>query len=185
MTISTNIDGSVGGANQLLDLLSVVSNPGMYEAKLKALQDATAENQKFVELVAPASEILKLRDDLRNEKASAEAATVKAKEDAFAVVEEAKSNASSIIDEAKQTAAKLLSDADAANQAAVAKLSDAQAKEAAASNAQAATEKLGEQAKTLAEKLEKAISEQQEAKAAYDAAKAEVIAKHQAFIESL
>ena len=71
MSISTNIDGStVGGANQLLDLLSLVSNPAVYEAKVKSLQNAIAENQKYVEAVAPVSEILDLREKIKADKAA-------------------------------------------------------------------------------------------------------------------
>lgn len=82
MSISTNIDGSVGGAN-ILDLLAtVVSNPAVYEAKLKALQDAVAENKKYVELIGPASDIVRMQTEMREAKAEIEASVSKLTADA-------------------------------------------------------------------------------------------------------
>ena len=70
MSISNNIDGSTGGSGQLLDFLSLVTNPKIYEAKIKTLQEVTATHQKFVELVAPATEIMDLREKLKADKAA-------------------------------------------------------------------------------------------------------------------
>ena len=50
--IGSSIDGS--SSNQLFDLLKVVANPEVYSEKVKSLEDAIAENKKYVELVAPA-----------------------------------------------------------------------------------------------------------------------------------
>lgn len=185
MSISTNIDGTVGGANQLLDLLSVVSNPGVYEAKLKALQDATAQNQKLVELAGPASDILTLRDKLRVQNEEAASALSDAKAEAADKVAKAKKLADTIVNDATSKAQEILASATSKEDEAKAALVELNAKLAEANKLSAAAEKLkADLAKRVDEvKAEKAVST--EAKNSYEAAKAELIAKHKAFIESL
>ena len=60
--IANNIDGSSGNSSQVLDLLALVAaDPKVYQSKLKELQDAADRNQKYVEAIGPASDIIILR----------------------------------------------------------------------------------------------------------------------------
>lgn len=185
MSISTNIDGSVGGANQLLDLLSLVSNPSVYQAKINDLQAATEENKKYVELVGPASEIVKMRDDMRLQKESADAEAKQIIDSANQEAESIKTSAKKYALDAKAEADNAVEKAKALNDAAQVKLDELKAKSAAADNALASANSVAEEA---AKELELAKAEKQaslNAKASYEAAKASIIAKHKAFIESL
>ena len=125
MSIANNIDGSNGGANQLLDLLSLVSNPKVYESKIKALQDATDENKKYVDLVGPASEILQLRAEAEVATQNAKDTVENAKAQALQLVNDAKRKADAMIGEAKVTAAKLENEAKALSEVAKQKAADA------------------------------------------------------------
>lgn len=185
MSISTNIDGSVGSAN-ILDLLAtVVSNPTVYEAKLKALQEAVAENQKYVELVGPASDIIRMQTDIRAAKEAQDKATAQAELDAEAEIKKAKATAESIVAEANAKADAILANAADAEAKATRLLSEAGSQLSAATQAKDAADAATKAANVRAEKLTIATQEQIEAKAAYDAAKADIIARHKAFIESL
>ena len=115
--ISTDITGG-NGTSQLLDLLSLVSNPAVYEAKVKALQEAIAQNKAYVEAVAPVSEILAIRQKVEEEReqsqkevkdARAEATKVKA--DAKAAAKVTTDKADKILADAQEQATKLLAEA--------------------------------------------------------------------------
>ena len=72
MSISTNIDGSLG-SNQVIDLLSILTGtPEVYASKLKALQDATEANKKYVEAIGPASEIVRIKTEIAQTQSPAE-----------------------------------------------------------------------------------------------------------------
>jgi cell division septum initiation protein DivIVA len=186
MSISTNIDGSIGGgANQLLDLLSLVSNPAVYEAKIKSLQDATAENQKYVEAVAPVSEILDLREKLVVEKAAAVTATAEAKDKADGIIKTAQDNANAIIANANTKAAQLTSEAQAATDDA--KTAQAEARKGAndVNKAKADYEGLSATLKVQLDQLAQTQANANAAKKEAEALKADLIAKHTAFIQGL
>lgn len=183
--ISTNIDGTVGGANQLLDLLAVVSNPSVYEAKLKALQDAIDENKKFVEALAPASEIVALRDASRVvlENAKAEAKEIKAKADAAA--KKAQEKADAVLVGAAEKAAEIKDAADADRVQAAAIKADADKAQAAADQATTKATRLAAQSEKAKADAKKAKDDADAIKAEYAALKQELIDKHKAFIASL
>jgi len=108
----TDITGKVSsGSSQLLDLLRVVSNPQEYEAKVKALEEATAAHAAIVNAVGPASEIPALRDKAATDVAEAKAALEQAKAQAVEIVAQAKAEAASVVkaakDEAKSIKAKV------------------------------------------------------------------------------
>ena len=144
MSISTNIDGSSGASNQLFDLLTVVSNPQAYQAKLKALGDATAENKKFVELVGPASDIVALK-----EKAKADA------DEAATALSEANSKAQTVVADAAKKAKDTISEAQ----------KKAEEVTSAASNTRAEADKLLAQAKAELVAAQKASADAEQAKA--------------------
>jgi len=186
MSISTNIDGSVGGgANQLLDLLSLVSNPTVYEAKVKSLQAAIAENKKYVEAVAPVSEILDLREKVRADKAASTTALAEAKVKADGLVRAAQDKANAIIAEANTKASQLVAEAQAIT-------NDAKVVQAEAKKAVAEAKKSKADSDTLNESLNMQLAElgkqREQATTALQKAedlKADLIAKHTAFIKSL
>ena len=93
--ISYNIDGS--SQNQLLDFLSVIANPDVYANKLKELQAATEENKKYVEAVAPISDIVALRESLYRQNADATTALNAANLQAEQIVGDAKISAAGIV----------------------------------------------------------------------------------------
>jgi len=162
--ISTSITGGAA-SNQLFDLLAVVANPDAFKSKLEELEAATVENKKYVEALGPASEIIQLREQ-------AQALRVDAQAYADSVIAQAAANAliSKAQDElasaqaARAEVAQLRIDADSVQKAAVIAINTANQREAAA----AAAEKAAQVAKDIA-----------------DESKANILAKHKAFIESL
>jgi hypothetical protein len=105
--IATDITGqSNSGATQLFDFLNVVSNPTLYQEKIKALQEAIEQNRKYVEAVAPVSEILAARELANNARQAAEAELISAKEEAERVRAQAKKNATETVKNAKELAEK-------------------------------------------------------------------------------
>jgi cell division septum initiation protein DivIVA len=182
--ISNSIDGS--SSNQVLDLLSILSgSPEVYANKLKALQDATAEHQKFVEAVGPAGDIIGLRNQAIVDRDAAKQELSAAKVEAKALVAQAKADAQSTVDAANSKAEAIISEADTQKLTADVLLTKAQQANAAAIKAQAKADgdTAAAQAKSL--ELDKAITNANLAKAEADATKADIVAKHKAFIESL
>ena len=181
--IGGNIDGSAGG--QLFDLLKVVANPDVYSEKLKALETATAENKKFVELVGKADEILKLREAAEKDHEEAKAALAAAKKEAKDLVAKAKSDAKSMIDSAASQADAVNAAAQKAAADAEQKLSHAKIVGANADTARAAAESLLKSVEAKAADLDKARQEVEAEKAKYMSLRAAIAEKHKAFIESL
>lgn len=184
MSIATNIDGS--SSNQLLDILStLVTSPGVFESKIKELQDATDEHKKFVALVGPASEVLLLREE-----------ALKAKEEAEKLVQDAKEEASAIKAKAKDQANNTLAKAKAEADEITAKASDKLASANKASEEASVKTVEVNKAKTVVEALRadlqaklnaaaEAEAEAEKVKKAYSELRSELISKHRAFIESL
>lgn len=184
--ISTDITGgSVGGANQLLDLLSLVANPTVYEAKVKALQDAIAEHRKYVEAVAPVSEIAALRAQMVSDREATKQALFDATTEAGQIKADALAEAASI--KAAATAA-----AKKTTEAAKAKLESASAAELAAVTAHAQVQEVekslaAERALVNAKKAElaEALETAEALKAEYAGLRTALIEKHQAIIAGL
>lgn len=185
MAISTNIDGSTSNSNQLLDLLSVVSNPKVYESKIKDLQDATDAYNKAIALAGPADEIVDLREKVKADKDAAKAELADAKAKASKALADANAQANNIVLEATNKANDILNAAKN-KQAETDKLqASVLAAQADIQKLQAAADKLNASAdKKLADAAD-LLSKAKEAQKQADADKAAVIAKHKAFIESL
>ena len=184
--ISTDITGGVGGdASQVFNLLAVVANPDAYGAKLKALVEATEENKKFVALVAPASDILKIREEIEGDKALAKQELKDAKRDADKAKADAKAaakvttdKADKILADAQEQATKLLAEAQK-------ELNDAKSSNAALKAQIAAASAAEKAALARADELAKM---QADAKAERDAVIAErkaLAAKVEAFAKGL
>lgn len=183
--ISNNIDGSIGGATQLFDLLTVVSNPAAYTQKLEALQKATAEHRTYVEALAPAHEIYALRDQTAADRAEAAVVLTTAKSDAAASKAAAKQAADSVTraaaeaaHRAQESANVLHNAAETDRAAAAALLKDA---EIAAAALAAERAQVVEQSQDLQRALVAAV----EARAEYEEYRAALQAKVQAFISGL
>jgi len=177
--------GGTGDSSQLLDLLTVVANPGVYKSKIDALDKATEENKKYIALVGPANEILAMREKIAQDVAASQAALEKAQQDAIAAVADAKTEAKDITKKAQEKAAALNAKAQAAADEAQAKLTQAEQVLADAQKQQAAADKQEKAQTSKMQALEKAKAELDAANAEVAEIKADLLAKHQAFIASL
>ena len=185
MSIATNIDGTSGGANQLLDLLALVSNPAVYENKIKALQSVTDEYNKAIALVGPADEVLALRQKAQDDQSNATKLLAEAAEQAQALVAEAKAEAAEIVKTAKDQAAKAIANAKAQSDAVEADKTAVETLRAEVSKDQAVLASQQAEVQTKLELAELIAEQAKQAKAEAEALKADVIAKHKAFIETL
>lgn len=186
MSIARDITGAVSnGANQLFDLISLVSNPKVYEAKVKELQDLIAENQRYVEAVGPAADILALREQASKLNAEAHSKFEEANAFVTSTGRQAKEDAEKIVSEAKLAADKLLADAKAATKKAndLSKKSNDRSAELDAKEKELTNFASRLQAKEA--DLAKALAEAEAAKQDAIAAKNDIIAKHKALIEGL
>jgi len=183
--IANNIDGSVAGSNDMANLLTLMSDPKGYAAKLAELQAATAENRKYVELVGPASEISTLRTQVAADRENASATLLAAKRDAEDAVSAAKDEAASIKASAVADAAALRDEAKKVNAEAkklkaslATAIAEAQAAKDDADQAMAAANaRVGE--------IEAAKAALEAATASADARRLDIIERHKQFIESL
>ena len=184
--ISTDITGNAGGdASQVFSLLAVVANPAVYGEKLKALVAATEENKKFLALVAPANEILDLREQAEKDRKLAIAELDAAKQAAAQTKAKATSDAAAEIAAAKKEAAALVAAAKQKN-------ADAEAVSAKASKAaeevNTALAALDAQKAALASELaacEKQREMYEKAKKDVASTRAALIALHKRHIEEL
>lgn len=186
MSISTNIDGStVGGANQLLDLLSLVSNPAVYEAKVKSLQNAIAENQKYVEAVAPVSEILDLREKIKADKAASANVLTEAKQQANSIVEDAKVKASELLADATNKAKQMTDEVEEIKKEIKSSLSEVKSAKAEAKSAKDSADALTLSLQQQLTVADKTIKDAEAIKKEAEALKADILEKHTAFIRGL
>jgi len=78
--INTDITGrATSDADGMMALIKLVSEPDAYREKLKVLVEATEENKKFVALVGPADDVLRLREAAIADRALAKEELVTAK----------------------------------------------------------------------------------------------------------
>lgn len=184
--IANNIDGSSGGSSQILELLSLVAaDPKVYQSKLKALEDATAEHKKYVELVGPASDILTIKAKVKADLDEAAKTLSDAKTEAKSIVSDAKAQAKSLIDNAQDSANILVEDAKSIKSQADADLLVAKKAQSKADRAQSKADSNSASAAEKSSLLDKAIADTNAAKEDAEAVKAEIVAKHKAFLESL
>lgn len=183
--IVTNIDGSVAGSNDMANLLTLMSDPKGYATKLAELQEATAENRKYVELVGPASEITALRAQIADDRENASATLLAAKREAEDVLSAAKEDAASIKAAATAEAAALRDEAKKVNAEAkklkaslASAIADAQASKDEADQAMVA-------ANARAGDIVAAKAALDAATASADARRLDIIERHKQFIESL
>ena len=184
MSIATSITGG-GASNQLMDLLAVVANPDVYKAKLDALDAATAENKKYVEALGPASEIVQLRDQAKGLRQEADDYKKSAIAQADADLLAAKEKAASLVATAQAKADALVAAATENKAATDALMAQAKAELAAAQKVTADAVKAQASAQAKEQALSKALEDAAAAQAEAETVKADILAKHQAFVEGL
>lgn len=178
--IATSIDGTA--VNPLIDLLT---NADAYAARLKELQDATDRFQEIVALAGPATEIVAMRKQIAAQQQALDDATKAANAEATALVADAKAEAQQLVADAQAEATRVRAAAKKLMDDAIAAQADAQAKQQSAAIAKTAADaaKADFEAKSadLDVQLEAAKAAESEAQQTRD----DILAKHQAFIESL
>lgn len=184
--IASNIDGSNGNGSQLMDLLAVVTaNPAEYKSKLTAIQDATNEYKKFVELVGPAAEILTIQKQIAVDKQNADQEVSDAKISAAKLVADAKSKAVDINARAQIVADQTIASAALLADETTALNLTAKENNKALIDATAKAKTAIEAAKQKLEGLDIQLAKVAQAKIEVAAEKSAFLAKHQAFIASL
>jgi cell division septum initiation protein DivIVA len=181
--ISYNIDGS--SQNQLLDFLSVIANPDVYATKLKELQAATEENKKYVEAVAPVSDIIALRESSLKQNADATAALDTAKAQAAEIVSNAQASASNIVSDAQAQAQAIVAQATATKEGADALSAQVTAALADAKKAEKEAKAATAAAKAQSDSAAAAQAATETLQAEVAGIKAALLAKTKAFIEGL
>ena len=183
--ITNSIDGSSGN-NQILDLLSLVAvDPKTYANKLKEIQDATAEHKKYVEAVCPVADIIRAKDKADEDKKSAKDALDEANGIADTLVSVAKAESQSILDVANSEAKDTTAKAELLKATSEALMADAQQASIAATKAQAKADGDTLAAQEKSKDLTAAIANAEAAQKDVENTKADILAKHQAFIKSL
>lgn len=183
MSIATDITGGAGGS--AAQLLAVLSDPTAYQAKIQAMEQATAEYKKYVDAVGVATEVVSLRDDAaalkQQAQDAADAAKAKAKED----LQKAKAKADALLEKAQADADALNAQALANKNEAAAVLAEANALMTQAKQAQDAADAAQAKADKQADKAAAAMADAKDAMAAAQATKADILAKTKAFVEGL
>jgi len=186
MSIARDITGAVsGGANQLFDLINLVSNPKVYEAKVKELQDLIAENQRYVEAVGPAADILALREQTSKLNAEAHSKFEEANKFASDTERQAKAEADKVLEEARLAADKLIADAKATTKKANDSVKKANERTTELDAKERELTNLASRLQAKETDLAKALTEAEAAKQDAITAKNAIIAKHKALIEGL
>ena len=184
--ISTDITGVVNNNSaQVFSLLAVVTNPEIYAEKLKTLMAAIEEQKKYVELIAPASEIMALRTSIVADKAAAAASIEEAKAEAKQLKATAKAQAQVIVEDAEKTAASIKKVSAEMQASATAKLAEADATATALKSqlaSAAAAEKAAKAQVAAAEAEKKALEVE---KIAVISIKDKLSAKVKAFAEDV
>lgn len=187
MSISTNIDGSVGNgeANQVFNLLAVVANPDVYAEKIKTLLATIEENKKFLALVGPAGEILDIREKVAKDKAQSEAELAEARAKAAKIQSDAEALQRKLITEARAEADRILAEVNAVKNAAEKSKQESSAKEKFLNGREQTLNSFAASLTSKETSLEIALAQARQA--AEEAAKAKevIVKKHKAFLESL
>jgi cell division septum initiation protein DivIVA len=181
--ISYNIDGS--SQNQLLDFLSVIANPDVYANKLKELQAATEENKKYVEAVAPVSDVMALRESLFKQNADATAALDAANDQADQIISDARVSAETIVSGAQAQAQAIVAQANEVKSNADTLSSQVKAALADAKKAEKDAKLAMDAAKAQSDNLAAAQTATEALQTEVNNIKAALLAKTQAFIEGL
>jgi cell division septum initiation protein DivIVA len=186
MSIATDITGNaVGGTNQLMEMLTLISDTKQFEAKLKALQDATETHRKHIALVGPADEIVRLRDDAAKTKKTADEYAQKRKKEADEVLADAKAEAARLVAEAQASADRLAEEAKKTKLEVGKELAEAKATTAGIKDLNKQTAARLKELEAEKDALVRVKKAAEDERAAFQSLKDTLIAKHKAFIEGL
>jgi hypothetical protein len=112
--LSTDITGrATSDADGMMALIKLVSEPDAYREKLKVLVEATEENKKFVALVGPADDVLRLREAAVADRALAKEELAAAKSLVTKNKAAAKAQAEKLISDTEKACAEKVSEANA------------------------------------------------------------------------
>lgn len=181
--IGGNIDGST--SNQLFDLLTVMANPDVYSAKLKALEAATAENKKTIELVGKVDDILKLRKKAEDDAKAAADKLRAAADEASKTVAAANSQAKQVVDNARDLYEERSKELDVKFQQANALMEVAKASLSDADKQRKLADQLALEAKAAKEEVAAELAKATAYREEYQKLRNEIVLKHQAFISGL
>lgn len=101
--IHTDITGrATSDADSMMALIKLVSEPEVYREKLKLLVESTEEHKKFVALVGPADDVLRLREAAVADRALAKEELAAAKSQAAKTKAAAKAQADKLISDTEK-----------------------------------------------------------------------------------
>ena len=184
--IPTGIDGRPqSGTDQVFSLLNVIANPEEYAKKLKALNDATAEHKKYVDLVGPAGDILKLKDDAQADRAAAADELAAAKADAKKIKSDADAKAKDALEKAQERAKAIIAEAEAIKASAAADKVANQSLSTKLASDLAAAQKAATEAKAAAKAADDAKADAIKAKQEADAERDRLVAWHSNAVKEL
>lgn len=184
--IARDITGeAVGGASQLFDLINLLSDPKSYDAKLKALQDATAEYKKHVEVVGHADEILKIRAETVALNEEAQTYLDRAKVDYNAAIDQSSIRAAEVVSVANNKATVMLHEARVAREQAEALLASANVRAKELDAKEVELSKLSSKLESKQAELDEAVLAARSAREEAVQMKEAFLAKQKAFLESL
>jgi hypothetical protein len=184
--IARDITGeAVGGASQLFDLINLLSNPKSYNAKLKELQDATAEYKKHIEVVGHADQILKIRAETVAINEEAQAYLDRAKVDYNAAIDQASIRAAEVVSVANNKATVMLHEARVAREQAESALASVTARAQGLDAKEVELNKLSSKLEEKQAELDAAVLAARIAREEAVQIKEAFLAKQKAFLESL
>jgi hypothetical protein len=164
--IHTDITGGNSDASQVFNLLAVVANPDVYAEKMRTLMDATAEHNRLLALIGPASEILAIREQVDKDKKAFDESCAKEKEkiaqlksSAQAASKEKISTATQKADGIVAAAEQVKAEAERVMAEAVQALANADAAAKAAAKAQDKAEAAGAAAKAAQNSADQLLAE--------------------------
>lgn len=160
-------------SNNFLDMVAFLADPEKVKAEYQRIESARADAQKLVDLVGPAQEVIKLRDEAMRMNDEARTSLASAKSDASRTTSDAKSKAEAILAQARQKADEMT--AQAANA-----LNEAQNKDLAVANALASAKALEARAQSVIDAAIKEANYEKEVALSSIAASAKVKAKFEA-----
>ena len=105
------ISTSITGGFETSQLLTLLAEPEALKERIEHLEKATAEYKEYLAAVAPASEVLKYRDEAKSDREEAAKILQKAKDDSEKILSEADSQKLEILNQANDEASKIRDEA--------------------------------------------------------------------------
>lgn len=184
--IGGNITGSTSdGTDKLFNLIALVSDPKLYETRLKELQDAIDKNEKYVKAVGAVDDVMRLRGEAAALKAEAEKTLADSRATVADHLAQAKAEAQAMIDAANKDANQMRAEAKQVKSAATAQKKALEDREAELIAQQRQVKVSAAEIQAKAEALDLELAKAKDAVDDAIRVKSEIIAKHRAFLETL